>query len=161
MTEQQQWNTMAGSVAQTHGVPFQTRVKVTGGGSHTHQVVSRGDGGLRACETSQWGGQLVAMRLVCQQEQTQPILCSVTSRSCLECSLGGDTYTMETGKCYKPGPFLPLELIIRQFLENPRRGSGRRWRESHFFLQITFILSFSIKIRGPFLFSHPLWISYS
>ena len=94
----------------------------------------------------------VAMRLVCQQEQTQPIPCSVTSCSCLECSLGGDTYIMETGKCYKPGPSLPLELIIRQFLEKSRRGSGRRWRESHFFLQIAFILSFSIKIRGPFLF---------
>ena len=40
-------------VPQTHGAPLQTQVKVTGGGSHTHQVVSRGDGGLRACETSQ------------------------------------------------------------------------------------------------------------
>lgn len=51
--------------------------------------------------------------------------CSVTSCSCLECSLGGDTYTAEPGKCSKPGPSLLLELIIRQFLENSRRASGR------------------------------------
>lgn len=87
--------------------------------------------------------------------------CSVASRSCLECSHGGDTYATEPGKCSKPGPSLPLELIIRQFPENPRRASGRSWRESHFFLQITFTVSFTIKIQGPFLFSHPLWISFS
>lgn len=43
-------------VPQTPGAPLQ--VKVTGGGSHMHQVVSRGDAGLRARETSQCDGQL-------------------------------------------------------------------------------------------------------
>lgn len=68
---------------QTHGAPLQTQAKVAGGGSHIHQVASRGDAGLRARETSRGDGQLGQRRARCasRTRSSLPVFSGVTLMS--------------------------------------------------------------------------------